>query len=184
MSLTKDFLDEYHRYRQIGEKALEQVSDEALNRIIAPNGNSVAMIVRHIGGNFVSRFTNFLTDDGEKPWRNRDGEFDEGPFARAVVDDAWKTGWDLLESELGKLSDADLQRTVIIRGHTLTVHEALCRSVAHVAMHVGQIVLLARILATDEWKWITIPKGQSQQYNQNPSLTAPGAANLEKRPAK
>ena len=176
MSLIKSFLDEYSRYRMIGEKALAQVSDDTLNRIIAPNGNSVAMIVRHIGGNFVSRFTNFLTDDGEKTWRNRDGEFDEGPFTRAAVDDAWKTGWNLLESELGKLTDADFQRTVTIRGQTLTVHEALCRSVTHVAMHVGQIVLLARILATDEWKWITIPKGQSQQYNQNPTL--------EKRPAK
>src|SRR5262245_52771762 len=184
MPLIKDFLDEYHRYRQIGEKALEQVSDEALNRIVAPNGNSVAMIVRHIGGNFASRFTNFLTEDGEKPWRDRDGEFDEGPFTRAVVDDAWTTGWGVVESELGKLTDADLERTVTIRGHALTVHEALCRSVAHVAMHVGQIILLARILATDEWKWISIPKGQSQQYNQNPSLTAPGAANLEKRSAR
>ena len=181
MPLIKDFLDEYHRYRQIGEKALEQVSDEALNRIIAPNGNSVAMIVRHIGGNFASRFTNFLTEDGEKSWRNRDGEFDEGPFTRAVVDEEWTTGWIVVESELGTHTDADLQRTVTIRGQELTVHEALCRSVAHVAMHVGQIILLARILATDEWKWISIPKGQSQQYNQNPSLTAPGAANLEKR---
>lgn len=176
MPFIKDFTDEYQRYRLMGEKALAQVSDEALNRIIAPNGNSVAMLVRHIGGNFVSRFTNFLTEDGEKPWRNRDGEFDEGPFARAVVDEAWKTGWGVIESELAKLTDDDLQRTVTIRAQPLTVHEALCRSVAHVATHVGQIVLLARIFATDEWKWITIPKGQSQQYNQNPSL--------EKRPAK
>jgi hypothetical protein len=176
MSFIKDFSDEYQRYRLGGEKALAQVSDEALNRIVAPNGNSVAMLVRHIGGNFVSRFTNFLTEDGEKPWRNRDGEFDEGPFTRAVVDEAWKTGWGVLESELAKLTDDDLQRTVTIRGQPLTVHEALCRSVAHAATHVGQIVLLARIVATDEWKWITIPKGQSQQFNQSLSF--------EKRPAK
>ena len=183
MPLIKDFLDEYNRYRLIGEKALEQVPDEALNRIIAPNGNSVAMIVRHIGGNFASRFTNFLTEDGEKPWRNREGEFDEGPFTRDVVDDAWKTGWGVVESEVGKLTDADLERTVTIRGQGLTVHEALCRSVAHVAMHVGQIVLLARILATDEWKWISIPKGQSQQYNQQPSQFA-SAASIERGPRR
>ena len=173
---VKDFRDEYERYRAIGEKAIAQVSDDALNRIVAPNGNSIAMLVRHIGGNFVSRFTDFLTEDGEKPWRNRDGEFDEGPFARAVIDDAWKTGWDLVLSELAKLTDDDLERFVKIRGQELTVHEALCRSLAHASMHVGQIILLARIVATDEWKWISIPKGQSQQYNQNPTL--------EKRPAR
>jgi hypothetical protein len=173
---VNDFRDEYTRYRLIGERAIAQVSDDALNRIVAPNGNSIAMLVRHIGGNLASRFTDFLTEDGEKPWRNRDGEFDEGPFARAEIDDAWKTSWDLVLSELAKLTDDDLERFVKIRGQELTVHEALCRSLAHVSMHVGQIILLARILATDEWKWISIPKGQSQQYNQNPTL--------EKRPAR
>ena len=173
---VKDFIDEYQRYRMMGEKAMTQVSDEALNRVVAPDGNSIAMIVRHVAGNFVSRFTDFLTEDGEKPWRNRDAEFADGTFARAEIDDAWKTGWDVVESELGKLTDADLERIVKIRGQELSVHEALCRSVAHAASHVGQIVLLARILATNDWQWISIPKGQSQQYNQNPVL--------EKRPAR
>jgi hypothetical protein len=174
--LIKDFVDEYGRYRATGDKALAQVSDEALNRILAPKGNSVAMIVRHISGNLISRFTNFLTEDGEKPWRHRDGEFDEGPFTRADIDEAWRKGWELLFAELAKVSDADLEKVVKIRGQGLTVHEALCRSLAHVAMHIGQIILLARILATDDWKWITIPKGQSAQYNLNPTL--------EKRPAR
>jgi hypothetical protein len=174
--LVRNFVDEFDRYRAIGEKAMAQVDDDALNRILAPNGNSIAMIVRHIGGNLVSRFTDFLTEDGENPWRNRDGEFAEGPFTRAVVDDAWKTAWDLLTVEIGKLTDEDLRRTMKIRGQELTVHEALCRSLAHAASHVGQIVLLARILASDEWKWISIPKGQSQQYNANPTL--------EKHPAR
>lgn len=167
---VKSFIDEYQRYRAMGEKAMAQVSDEALNRIVAPNGNSIAMIVRHMSGNFVSRFTELLTADGEKPWRNRDGEFDEGPFTRVEIDEAWKTGWDLVESELLTLTNGDLARTITIRGQTLTVHEALCRSVTHAASHVGQILLLARILATNEWQWISIPKGQSQQYNQNPTL--------------
>jgi hypothetical protein len=166
----KDFADEFRRYRAMGEKAMEQVSAEGLNRVPTADGNSIAIIVRHIGGNLVSRYTDFLTSDGEKPWRNRDGEFAEGPFSRAQVDDAWNTGWDLLERELAKLTDADLERTVTIRTGTLTVHEALCRSLAHTASHVGQIVLLARIDAADRWKTLSIPKGQSAQYNRDPNL--------------
>lgn len=173
---VKDFIDEYERYRMTGDKAMAQVSDEALNRVVVPDGNSIAMLVRHMGGNLTSRFTDFLTTDGEKPWRNRDDEFADGVYTRAEVDDAWKTGWEVLESELKKLTDDDLERIVTIRGQEMTVHAALSRSVAHAAMHVGQIILLARMLAAEEWKWITIPKGQSQQYNQNPTL--------EKRPAR
>lgn len=167
---VKDFIDEYARYRAMGEKAMEQVSDDALNRVIVPNGNSIAMLVRHMGGNLVSRFTDFLTADGEKPWRNRDDEFAEGEYSRAVVDEAWTTGWNVLEAELKKLTDDDLERLVTIRNQELSVHAALSRSLAHVSMHVGQIILLARMLASHEWRWISIPKGQSQQYNQNPTL--------------
>jgi hypothetical protein len=168
---VQTFIAEYQRYRAAADKALAQVqNDAAFNRILAPNGNSIAMLMRHVGGNFTSRFTDFLSSDGEKPWRNRDTEFSEGPFTRAEVDELWTSGWNVLMTELGKLTDADMERTVTIRGQKLTVHEALARSLAHVAMHVGQIILLARILATDEWKWITIPKGQSEQYNRNPTL--------------
>lgn len=173
--LVRDFIGEYERYRQGAEKAMAQVSDEAMNRVVAPNGNSIAMLVRHMGGNLTSRFTDFLTTDGEKPSRNRDDEFADGVYSRAEIDEIWKNGWAVLGGALAQLTDADLERTVTIRGQSLTVHDALCRSLAHAAMHVGQIVLLARILATDEWKWITIPKGQSQQYNQNPTLEKPVA---------
>lgn len=173
---VQDFTDEYARYRAIGEKALAQVSDENLNRVLAPNGNSIAMIVRHLSGNLKSRFTNFLTEDGEKPWRDRDEEFVTRSYTRAEVDEIWNAGWAALEQALEDTGEDDLQSTVKIRGTPLTVHEALCRSVAHAAMHVGQIVLIARIVATDEWKWISIPKGQSQTYNQNPTL--------EKRPGR
>lgn len=173
---VQDFTDEYARYRAIGEKALAQVSDENLNRVLAPNGNSIAMIVRHLSGNLKSRFTNFLTEDGEKPWRDRDEEFVTRSYTRAEVDEIWNAGWSALEQALEDTGEDDLQSTVKIRGTPLTVHEALCRSVAHAAMHVGQIVLIARIVATDEWKWISIPKGQSQTYNQNPTL--------EKRPGR
>lgn len=168
--LVQDFIGEYARYRATGEKAMAQVSDEAMNRVVYQDGNSIAMIVRHIGGNFASRFTDFLTSDGEKDWRNRDDEFADGTYSRDRTDDAWKTGWTILETQLAKLTDDDLGRTVTIRGQPLTVHAALTRSLSHVAMHVGQIIVLARMLATDDWKWISIPKGQSQQYNANPTL--------------
>ena len=168
--LTKNFLDEYARYRGLGEKAMAQVSDDALNRVPAPDANSIAMIVRHVGGNLASRFTDFLTTDGEKPWRDRDNEFADGPFARAHVDESWKKGWDVVEREVGKLSDDDLERKITIRGVELTVHEALCRSIAHTAMHVGQIILLARMYASSEWATLSIAKGKSQDYNRNPAL--------------
>jgi hypothetical protein len=168
--MISDFLDEYRRYRAIGEKALAQVSDDALNRVPAADGNSIAMIVRHMGGNLASRFTGFLTDDGEKPWRERDAEFETRAYTRAEVDSWWARGWDTLEREVGALTDARLGHTVHIRRQPLTVHAALSRSLAHVAYHVGQIVLLARMAADAEWKWISIPKGGSDAYNADPKL--------------
>lgn len=168
--LVQDFAGEYARYRSTAEKAMAQVSDDALNKVVYPDGNSIAMIVRHMSGNLISRFTDFLASDGEKEWRNRENEFADGTFSRADVESAWTSSWSLLETELAKLDDSDLDRTVTIRGQELTAHAALCRSLAHTAMHVGQIIILARMLATDDWKWISIPKGQSQQYNANPTL--------------
>jgi uncharacterized damage-inducible protein DinB len=172
--MIKDFIDEYERYKIIGERAVKQVPDEALNQSLGQETNSIAVIVRHISGNFVSRFTDFLTSDGEKPWRERESEFAEAQYDRRQVNELWAKGWDVLLNELAKLSDADLERRVTIRGQAFTVHEALCRSLAHVASHVGQIVLLARLLHHGQWEWLSIPKGQSQQYNQNPTM--------EKRP--
>ncbi len=166
---VKNFSDEYQRYRALGEKAMAQVSDEALNHVPVGDANSIAMLARHVGGNLVSRFTDFLTSDGEKPWRDRDGEFADGTFSRAEVENAWKTGFDLVTSELENLLDDDLTSTITIRGIELTVHEALCRSLAHVASHVGQIVLLARIAASSNWQTLSIPKGQSAAYNANPT---------------
>ena len=168
---VQSFVDEYDRYRIVADKAIAQVpGDEALNRILAPNGNSIAMLMRHVGGNLASRFTDFGRSDGEKPWRDRDGEFSEGPFTRTEAEKVWTTGWNALTTALSGLTDEDLTRVVTIRSIELTIHEALTRSVTHVAMHVGQIILLARILATEDWQWISIPKGQSKEYNLNPTL--------------
>ena len=164
--LTKSFLDEYGRYRETAEKAMAQVPDEALNRVMSSDGNSIATLVRHISGNMVSRFTDFTASDGEKPWRDRDGEFESGPFSRAQVDDAWQRGWEVLEREVGRLRDEDFARTVTIRGQSMTVHEALLRNITHVAMHVGQIILLARASAGADWKTLSIPRGQSRQFNE------------------
>jgi hypothetical protein len=168
--MIHNFAAEYRRYRAIGEKAMVQVSDEALNQTLGPDNNSIAMIVRHISGNLISRFTDFLTSDGEKEWRDRDSEFGDLKYARLEIDQMWARAWAVLESQLTALKDEDLQKTVSIRGNPLTVHEAFCRSLAHTSSHVGQIVLLAKILSGGNWKAISIPKGASHEYNQNPTM--------------
>ena len=168
--MLKDFSDEYARYRSIGEKALQRVTDEGLNKVMNPDNNSIAMIVRHISGNLLSRFTDFQNSDGEKPWRDRDSEFEETEYDRRDVEQRWAQGWAALESALSELTDEDLQRNVYIRGQAWTINAALCRSLAHVSYHVGQIVLLARILNAGSWNWISVPKGQSREYNRNPTM--------------
>src|SRR5262249_41256991 len=130
-TMIKDFLDEYHRYRVIGDKALAQVADEALNQIISEDNNSIAIIVRHVSGNLRSRFTDFLTSDGEKPWRDRDAEFSDATYDRERVEGMWAEGFQVVETALSALTDADLGRQITIRGIPHTVHEALCRSIAH-----------------------------------------------------
>lgn len=171
--MLQDIVDEYRRYRVIGERALAQTPDAGLNHIGAPDGNSPAMLVRHLSGNLASRFTDFLSSDGEKPWRDREQEFAERAYTRAEMDRLWTDGWQALETTLGTLSDADLARTVTIRGERWTVHAALARSLAHVAYHVGQLVLLARQTATAEWQWLSIPRGKSAEYNAAPYLERP-----------
>jgi uncharacterized damage-inducible protein DinB len=162
--LIADFRAEFARYRQLAEQALAQMPDAELNRVLAPEGNSAAMLVRHMSGNFISRFTDFLTEDGEKPNRERDREFDERPYSRAEVDALWAKGFAVLDDALNPLGDADLERTVTIRQQPMTVHAALSRSLAHLAYHVGQIVLLARIHAAGQWHWLSIPRGKSEEY--------------------
>ena len=156
--MIEDFTTEFQRYKTVGRKALDQTNDEALNQVLGSDNNSIAMVVRHISGNLISRFTDFLTTDGEKPWRNRDAEFEEGHYTRAQVDEIWERGWDVLERELNGLTDGDLGKEITIRGQTLTVHEALARSVTHTSYHVGQIVMLAKIASTKQWQSLSVPK--------------------------
>lgn len=167
--MIDDFIAEYGRYRAIAERALVQIPDAKLNHVPSPDGNSAAMLVFHMSGNLASRFSDFLTSDGEKPWRARDDEFADRDCSRAHVEAKWAAGWQVLEQTLGTLTDADLARTVTIRQQPLTVHAALCRSIAHVAYHVGQIVLIARETTETDWESLSIPKGTSDAYNANPS---------------
>lgn len=168
--MIHDFVDEYRRYRLTGERALAQIPDDALDRVSAPDGNSPAMLVRHLSGNLASRFGDFLTSDGEKPWRDREQEFAERSYTRAEMEALWAEGWQVVEATLAGLTEADLARTVTIRGQPWSVHAALCRSLAHAAYHVGQLVLLARQSAGAPWRWISIPKGGSAAYNAAPYL--------------
>jgi uncharacterized damage-inducible protein DinB len=168
--MLNDFAREYRRYRLLGEKALKQMPDAALNHVASPEGNSAAMIVRHVSGNLTSRFTDFLTSDGEKPWRDRESEFAQRSSSRAEVEAMWAEGFAVLATALDSMTDADLARSVTIRGEALTVHAALARSVSHLAYHVGQLVLLARELADRPWESLSIPRGQSAAYNAAPTL--------------
>jgi len=152
----------FRNYKTLGEKALAQTPDQALHTELDPNSNSIAVVVKHIGGNLRSRFRDFLTSDGEKPDRHRDSEFElSGAASRAQVMQWWDDGWTILLRELDTLRPADLTRTVTIRGEAFLVVEALNRSVTHTAYHVGQIVYLARHFAGPAWRSLTIPKGES-----------------------
>lgn len=155
----------FARERAFAEHAIGQLDDEAFFKRPAPGVNSVAIIVQHMAGNMMSRSTDFLTSDGEKPWRNRDGEFEEPrPTAegRAEVMQRWDEGWSLVLGVVGSLGDDDLQRTVHVRTKPHSVEAAVLRQIDHYAFHVGQIVTTARILVPhDRWDFFTIPPGGS-----------------------
>ncbi len=165
--LIDDFRTEFQRWHGVAEKAIAQMPDEALNHVPSPEGNSVAMIVRHVSGNLVSRFTDFLTEDGEKPDRDREAEFAERPYTRAEIDDMLRRGFAAVDTALDGVTDEDVARAVTIRGQPMTVHAALARSLAHIANHIGQIILLAKMTVTGPWQSLSIPRGQSQSFNAN-----------------
>jgi hypothetical protein len=166
---------EFRRYRTLGESALAQLEDAEL-ALAGPNGgNSAAVLVWHIGGNLASRFTDFLTSDGEKPWRQRDEEFVQRTVTRDEVLEKWNTGWNTLFNALDGLSDDHLRNAVTIRGQSFEVHDALHRALAHISYHVGQIVYLAKSIRGESWNCLSIPIGASEAYNKNPRLQNPGA---------
>lgn len=163
MSVGAAYLDDvraqFGKMKKLAEEALVQLRDEELALRLDPEANSVALIMRHMAGNLRSRFTDFLTTDGEKPNRNRDGEFEEaGPITRARVLADWESGWTVLFDTLHALTADDLRRDVFIRGERHSVIQALNRQLTHHSYHVGQIVFLAKHLRSAEWRSLSIPR--------------------------
>lgn len=164
----------FEYYKTLGEKAMLQVKDEALWWMPDEKSNSISLIVKHLHGNMLSRWTDFLTTDGEKPWRTRDAEFEETIRSRDEVMKLWDEGWTCLFNALKSLKADDLDKIVYIRNMGQTAHDAIIRQLAHYAYHIGQIVYLARLANEGDWKSLSIPKGGSAMYNDE-------KFNLEKR---
>ena len=173
--LVASIAAEFRRYKSLGDAAMAQLTDADFAALDGDAGNSVAVIVRHMSGNFASRFTDFLTTDGEKPSRDRDAEFVREAASRTRLMSEWDAGWKVLFAALTPLVDVDLARTVTIRGQALRVHEALHRSLAHASYHVGQIVHIAKLRRGADWRTLSIAPGQSAEYNRAPTLERPGA---------
>lgn len=149
----------FAQYKSLGERAMNQVDDQRLFWTFNNDSNSIAMIVQHLHGNMISRFTNFFEEDGEKSWRNRDLEFERVFTSRVEMMAAWEKGWQCFYDVLYKLHDFDLSRTIVcIRGEAHSVMEAINRQLAHYSYHIGQIVYLSKMLKENEWHSLSIPK--------------------------
>ncbi len=163
-------IKQFRTYKELAQKAIAQIGENDLNKIIDPESNSIAIIIQHLGGNLISRWTDFLTTDGEKTDRNRDAEFEEKCLTKNELMDYWNKGWDTLFETLDELQPEDLGKTIYIRKQPLTVLEAINRQLTHYAYHVGQIVLLAKHFNSSGWQSLSIPKGDSQSYNKTHGL--------------
>jgi hypothetical protein len=173
--IVESIHEEFLRYRSLAEGAMRQLEEKQLSEPGPDGSNSIATICWHISGNLRSRFTDFLTSDGEKPWRHRDEEFDSRRVTRDELLGNWQEGWAVLVSSLEHLRDDQLGETVTIRRQPLVVHAALHRSLAHIAYHVGQIVYIAKALRGEAWTSLSIPRGQSDAYLRNPDREKPAA---------
>ncbi len=155
----------FRSQKALADRAAAQLSDDHFFAVLGEDGNAVATVVKHVAGNLHSRFTDFLTSDGEKEWRQRDSEFDVAADTRAGLLERWESGWEVLFGELHGLVDADLDRNVVIRGEPHSVLQALLRQLSHYSYHIGQIVLLARTHRGSGWESLSIPKGESDAFN-------------------
>lgn len=164
-SYTQDSLALFRYYKKLAEGAMEQVTDDQLFVRLDDEMNSIGLIIKHMAGNMRSRFTDFLTTDGEKPDRNRDSEFVEPPRTRAALMEAWNEGWQRVFDALEPLTDADLERKVTIRGEPHSVMQAINRQIAHYSYHCGQIVFLAKHFRASEWRSLTVPRNKSADFN-------------------
>jgi hypothetical protein len=166
-SYLEDSTSIFRQYKKLGDRAIEQCPDEGLFIILDPESNSIAIIVKHLFGNMKSRWTNFLTSDGEKPDRDRDAEFETPPQTRAELVEVWEQGWKYLFDALEPLTEADMTRAITIRTEPHSVMQAINRQVAHYAHHVGQIVFIAKhftVAKTGKWNSLSIPRRQSKQF--------------------
>ena len=158
-------IDEFQKIKKLADKTIEQLSDDELHITIDPESNSVAVIMRHMTGNMRSRWVDFLTSDGEKANRMRDREFEEPHGSRAEILAEWEQGWQCVFTAIQPLTDADLQCTVVIRGEPHSIYKAISRQVAHYAGHAYQILFLGKHLKGANWKTLSIPRGQSEEFN-------------------
>lgn len=164
-SYLEDSIALFRYYKGLAERAMQQVSDHQLQAALDEEMNSIAIILKHMAGNMRSRWTDFLTTDGEKPDRNRDTEFEAPPQSRQSLIELWEEGWSQLFKALTPLTEADLTRTVKIRGEAHSVMQAINRQLAHYAYHVGQIVFLAKHFQHSDWKSLSVPRGKSSAFN-------------------
>lgn len=164
-SYVPSILKQFQYYKSLGDKIIQQLTLEELQWQPHEESNSIAIIIKHIAGNMLSRWTNFLTEDGEKPWRNRDQEFEDTYTTKEDLFAAWESGWKCLLDAITPLKDDDLERIIYIRNQGHTVTEAIHRQLAHYSYHVGQIVFLGKLIKGNNWESLTIPKGKSITYN-------------------
>ena len=157
---------QFNQYKMLGEKAMLQVPEEKLFWQFNSESNSIGSIVKHLWGNMLSRFTDFLTTDGEKAWRNRDSEFENDIKSKDELFRKWNEGWECLSGALAPLKTEDLLKTIYIRNEKHSVMEAINRQLTHYAYHVGQIVFLGKMICNEKWESLSIPKGSSKQFNE------------------
>jgi hypothetical protein len=164
-SYSEDARAIFRQYKKLADASIAQVSDADLYCTLDPESNSIAIVMKHMAGNMISRWTDFLTTDGEKPTRNRDSEFEDPPATRAELLALWERGWSCLFGALDPLTDADLTRTITIRGEAHSVMQAINRQVAHYSYHCGQIVFLAKHIQSSDWKCLSVPRRKSEEFN-------------------
>ncbi|WP_299127850.1 DUF1572 family protein [uncultured Winogradskyella sp.] len=164
-SYLSSVLKQFEYYKNLGDKTIEQLKIEELKKEFVKDSNSISIIVKHIAGNMLSRWTNFLTEDGEKEWRKRDLEFVDTLETKTAIVNYWDKGWCCLFKAIKPLTNEDLDKIIYIRNQGHTVTEAINRQMMHYAYHIGQIVYLGKLIKGENWQSLSIPKGQSQNYN-------------------